>query len=176
MTNQSDPDIEFEDTGEIAVGGSSMTAQESLLEELTNIVKLGDGNGGGEGAHQKAAKKQNRIILILMLIVGPGGAVGAHYALKGQAASNTQEVKHLNKSIHGTDKRPGLVDRVGQNEENIRLIEVHEASLDKSIKGIEASYKLVVGGIEDLKAESVNSLKKDLAKAEREVRRLERNQ
>lgn len=181
-TNGVPEPIEFENTGEIVNAVMASGAPENLLDAFIDkaVAHLTEGNGGGMGGNgggaaiAKTAKKQNSIFLLLMLIVGPGGAVGAHYALKGQAASNTQEVQHLNDAVNGTDRSPGLGDRVEQTEENIRLIKVRVGTIDKSVKSIETSQTAIQGGIEELKSENVKRIQDELDDAKRELRRRDR--
>jgi len=102
-------------------------------------------------------------------LLGPGGAIAVIYATSDRAKSNTQEVEHLK------DAAKSAVPRIEENEKQIRLIQVDVSGINKAMGDVKESTDAIAGGIEELKKENVTRLKNELDDANREIRRMRRD-
>ena len=168
--------VPFENTGEVAnklfaaVEGSPGSAEDFLESLARKLVAHGGGGGGDAPAkHAKSIKRHNWLAVVMAALLGPGGAIAVIYATSDRAKSNTQEVEHLKEATKA------VAPRVEKNQEQIRLIQVDVSGINKSMGDVKTSQSEIASGIEELKKENVTRLKNELDDANRELRRMRRD-
>lgn len=142
-------------------GGSNIVDQMAeVLAELIHQKKPGGGDGGvPPEKHAKSIKRHNWAAIILALILGPGGALTVVYATSDRSKANSIKLEQVEK----------IEPRVEKVEDSVELIQVDVSRMGSKVDSVEATQKVIVDGIEELKQENVESLKDKNARLEREL-------
>ena len=156
---------EFEDTGRLAAAvagglGEDPGSDSDLIRLLT--VKLsGGGDGDGGARYAKEIKKHKWIAALMALVLGTGGPLAVIYATRDQSRANAQEI----------ESRKAWGVQIRDNSNQLEAVSVDIKVLKNTVDGARVIQQEIASGIDELKAESINELKSDLAEARRELRR-----
>ncbi len=131
-----------------AVEEESVTP-ENFIDQIARKLNVDDAKA--------SQKKQNLMAILMMAVIGPGGAMAVLYATRDQSKDNATKVEALK---IGADK-----------------LEPRVEAVERSILGIQDSIKVLPAmatGIKDLNEEKTQRIKDKIEKLETENRELRR--
>lgn len=174
-------EVEFENTGKIVsdliASGASEDLMSAFVQKAAEAFAASSGGGGDDDSNPEKTlreiKKHKWLAALMALLFGSGGMVGSYYALKAQAASNTEKVEQVEAAAKATEPV------IEKNTDDIRLIKVDVSNINKSVGEMKTQQTAIVNGINTLKKEAQTEkqtrLEEKVKALERENRRLERN-